>query len=77
MEMTLPRFAAIILCMFVGISRIYLGYHYFTDVLGGVLAGASWLLIALAAFRSKPLARFWSGPEREPATTARPPARRS
>lgn len=69
--------AAIILCMFVGISRIYLGYHYFTDVLGGVLAGASWLLIALAAFRSKPLARFWSGPEREPATTARPPARRS
>jgi membrane-associated phospholipid phosphatase len=47
------------LTLLVGISRIYLGYHYFTDVAGGVLAGTSWLLIVLAAFRSRPLERFW------------------
>ncbi len=74
---TIALIAAIVLCTFVGVSRIYLGYHYFTDVLGGVLAGTSWLLITLAAFRSKPLARFWSGPQDEPATVASPPAGRS
>jgi undecaprenyl-diphosphatase len=51
---------AIVLCGLIGLSRIYLGYHYFTDVLGGFLAGASWLLIVLTAFRSGPLARFWA-----------------
>ncbi len=50
---------AIALCGLIGLSRIYLGYHYFTDVLGGVLAGTGWLLIVLAAVRSGPLARFW------------------
>jgi undecaprenyl-diphosphatase len=34
----------------IGTSRIYLGYHYFTDVVGGLLAGAAWLLIVFAAF---------------------------
>jgi undecaprenyl-diphosphatase len=29
----------------VGISRIYLGVHYFSDVVGGLLAGSAWLLI--------------------------------
>ncbi|HEV7809631.1 MAG TPA: phosphatase PAP2 family protein [Candidatus Limnocylindrales bacterium] len=48
--------AAIVLCTAVGISRIYLGFHYFTDVVGGALAGAAWVLIALAAFRSGRLA---------------------
>jgi membrane-associated phospholipid phosphatase len=42
----------------VGVSRIYLGYHYFTDVLGGILAGISWLLIVGAAFRARP--KWWS-----------------
>jgi undecaprenyl-diphosphatase len=51
--------AAAVLSTLIGISRIYLGYHYFTDVLGGVLAGVSWLLITLAVFRTRPLAGWW------------------
>ena len=40
----------IALSLVIGVSRIYLGYHYFTDVVGGLLAGAAWLLIVFAAF---------------------------
>jgi undecaprenyl-diphosphatase len=56
---TIALAVAIALSGLIGLSRIYLGYHYFTDVLGGVLAGTGWLLIVLAAVRSGPLARFW------------------
>ena len=48
----------------IGISRIYLGYHYFTDVVGGALAGISWLLITIAAFQRGPLERLWAMPDR-------------
>jgi undecaprenyl-diphosphatase len=63
--------AAAALSLLIGLSRIYLGYHYFTDVLGGILAGTSWLLIVLAAFRSRPLERFRLGSRARP--TAVPP----
>jgi undecaprenyl-diphosphatase len=35
----------------IGISRIYLGYHYPTDVVGGYAAGAMWLAIVWGSFR--------------------------
>jgi membrane-associated phospholipid phosphatase len=54
--------SAAVLCTLIGISRIYLGYHYFTDVIGGALAGVSWLLITMAVFRVRPLADWWTSP---------------
>jgi undecaprenyl-diphosphatase len=48
---------AIVLALLIGTSRIYLGYHYFTDVVGGFLAGAAWLLMVAAAFGGEIRAR--------------------
>lgn len=48
---------AAVLAFGIGVSRIYLGYHYLTDVLGGWLAGIVWLLIVGAAFRARP--KLW------------------
>jgi undecaprenyl-diphosphatase len=41
---------AVGLAVLIGTSRIYLGYHYFTDVVGGLLAGLAWLLIVSWVF---------------------------
>ena len=49
--------AAILLALGIGTSRSYLGYHYFTDVVGGFLAGTAWLIIVIAAFRATP--KLW------------------
>jgi undecaprenyl-diphosphatase len=35
--------AAALLILAIGISRLYLGVHYFSDVVGGYAAGALWL----------------------------------
>jgi len=41
-------FATVLLIATIGVSRIYLGEHYFSDVWGGYLAGAIWLIIAIS-----------------------------
>src|SRR4029077_20784476 len=50
---------AIVFAFGIGVSRIYLGYHYLTDVVGGWLAGVVWLLIVGAAFRIRPKVWRW------------------
>ena len=59
----------------IGVSRIYLGYHYLTDVVGGWLAGIVWLLVVGAAFRARPKMWRWGYAE-PPAATAPPGAGR-
>ena len=46
-------FWAVVLVAFIGFSRVFLGVHFASDVVGGFLAGGSWLLlgVALAAAR--------------------------
>ena len=52
---------AVVLAVGIGVSRIYLGYHYLTDVVGGLLAGVAWLLIVGVAFHARPSWWAWSG----------------
>jgi len=44
--------AATLLIFCIGLSRIYFGVHYPTDVIGGFLAGSIWLVISIAIVRA-------------------------
>lgn len=39
------------LTIMIGVSRIYLGVHYPSDVIGAYMASGAWLLITIGAFR--------------------------
>lgn len=42
-------FACALLVILIGISRLYLGVHYFSDIVGGFAAGAVWLFTCITA----------------------------
>ncbi len=42
-------FAAVIAIVLIGISRLYLGVHYLSDVIGGYMVGIVWLAVCVAA----------------------------
>ncbi len=48
------RIAALVLCILltltIGLSRIYLGVHYPSDVIGGYAASGAWLALTIGAF---------------------------
>ncbi len=37
------------LILMIGFTRIYLGVHYFSDVVGGYIIGAAWLSVCISA----------------------------
>lgn len=41
----------IVLVFLIGVSRVYLGVHYLTDVVAGWLAGGAWLFVCITAYR--------------------------
>jgi undecaprenyl-diphosphatase len=51
---------AMILILAIGVSRLYLGVHYFTDVIAGYAAGVVWLstcITGVAIARRQPAAK--------------------
>ena len=63
---------AVVLALAMGLSRVYLGHHWMTDVLVGWSLGTAWLAIIVTGHRLALTVRRWTGggPEEQPADPA-------
>jgi len=57
-----PYLISGIVVMGIGFARIYLGAHWLSDVLGGMLFGTFWLLLLGVAYRHRSHRSFWVKP---------------
>ncbi|WP_083802829.1 phosphatase PAP2 family protein [Bacillus sp. SG-1] len=51
--------ALMVLVLLIGLSRVYLGVHYPSDILGGFLAGGVWLAFSILVYTFIKGARPW------------------
>jgi undecaprenyl-diphosphatase len=51
---------SVLMIVMIGISRIYLGVHYPSDVLAGFLASGTWLILSIWAFQKYQERKFLS-----------------
>ncbi len=57
-----PYLLAAAVVTLLGLSRVYLGVHWLSDVVGGALLGCVWLLVLGLAYRRHVARSFWMGP---------------
>jgi membrane-associated phospholipid phosphatase len=60
---TLTIAGAVLFALTIGLSRVFLGHHWFTDVVAAWLLGAAWLALVITAHRLYITARRTRDPE--------------